>query len=166
MRGNGSKVDLVGEEDEMSGRAKAQLSILVNRKPEEVFAYLSDVRKHAEWSPKAYRVEGVDGPVQLGSTFTSYGWVPKDPDHRNDVEVTAFDAPRRIEFTGREKGENFLTTYVLTPQGNETKVEKFLDMPKPGGLGGALFPLVLGGFIKPATNKGMKMLKAKLESRE
>ncbi len=150
----------------MSGRAKARLSVVIDRKPDEVFAYLSDVRKHAEWSPKAYRVEGVDGPVQLGSTFTSYGWVPKDADHRNEVEVTAFDAPRRIEFTGREKGENFLSTYVLTPQGDGTMVEKLLDMPTPGGVAGALFPLILGGLIKPGTNKGMKMLKAKLEGGE
>jgi hypothetical protein len=27
-----------------------------------------------------------------------------------------------------------------------------------------VFPLVLGGFIKPATNKGMRMLKANLEA--
>jgi uncharacterized protein YndB with AHSA1/START domain len=156
-------VDRVGEEDEMSGRAKAQLSILVNRKPDEVFAYLCDVRKHAEWSPKAYRVEGVEGPLKMGSMFASYGWVPKDPDHRNDVEVTAFDPPRRIEFTGREKGEDFLNTYVLTPQGDSTRIDRTIDMPKPDGVGGALFPLILGGFIKPATNKGMKMLKARLE---
>ena len=42
----------------MSGRAKARLSILVNRKPDEVFAYIADVHKHGEWSPKAYRTEG------------------------------------------------------------------------------------------------------------
>jgi uncharacterized protein YndB with AHSA1/START domain len=148
----------------MSGRAKARLSILVNRKPDEVFAYIADVHKHGEWSPKAYRTEDLDGPVQLGSTFTSYGWVPKDADHRNEVEVTAFDPPRKIEFTGRERGENFLNTYVLTPQGNATRIDRTLDFPKPAGVGGVLFPLVLGGFIKPGTNKGMKMLKANLEA--
>lgn len=148
----------------MSGRAKAQLSVLVSRKPDEVFAYLADVHKHAEWSPKAYRVEGIDGPVQLGSTFTSYGWVPRDADHRNDVEVTAFEPSRKIEFTGREKGENFLNTYVLTPQGDATRIDRTIDMPKPDGVGGVLFPLILGGFIKPATNKGLKMLKANLEA--
>jgi uncharacterized protein YndB with AHSA1/START domain len=148
----------------MSGRVKAQVSIVIDRKPDEVFAYLADVRKHGEWSPKAYRVEGVDGPVQNGSTFTSWGWVPKDADHRNDVEVTAFDPPRRIEFTGRERGEDFLNTYVLTPEGNGTRIDRTLDFPRPPGFGGVVFPLFLGGFIKPATNKGMKMLKAKLES--
>ena len=102
--------------------------------------------------------------MQLGTTFTSYGWVPKDADHRNDVEVTAFDAPRTIEFTGREKGEDFRNTYVLTTQGGGTRIDRTLDFPKPDGIDGAFFPLVLGGFIKPATNKGMKMLKANLEN--
>ncbi|MGH3626708.1 MAG: SRPBCC family protein [Sciscionella sp.] len=147
----------------MSGRAKAHLTTVVNRRPEDVFTYLADVDKHAEWSPKAYRVEGFDAPAHLGSTFTSFGWVPKDADHRNDVEVTAFDPPRKIEFTGRERGEDFLNTYVLTSQGDGTRIDRTLDMPKPGGVGGVFFPLVLGGFIKPATNKGMKMLKANLE---
>jgi len=148
----------------MSGRAKATCSVVVQRKPEDVFAYLADVRRHAEWSPKAYRVEGVDGPVSLGSRFTSFGWVPKDADHRNDVEVTGFEPPSRIQFTGRERGQDYLSTYVLASQGSATRVDKLLDMPKPGGFGGVVFPLVLSGFIKPATQKGMKMLKAKLEA--
>ena len=147
----------------MGRRARAQLSVVVSRKPDEVFAYLADVTRHSEWSPRAYRVEGVDGPVTLGSTFTSYGWVPKDADHRNDVEVTAFQPPSRLQLTAREQGEDFLSTYVLSRQGDATRVEKVIDMPRPNGFAGAIFPLVLGGFIKPATNKGMKMLKANLE---
>jgi uncharacterized protein YndB with AHSA1/START domain len=148
----------------MSGRAKAECSVVVQRKPEEVFAYLADVRRHAEWSPKAYRVDGLDGPVGLGTRFTSYGWVPKDAEHRNDVEVTLFEPPSRLRFTAHERGEDDLSTYVLTRQGDATKVDKLIDMPKPGGLGGALFPIVVGGFIKPATQKGMKMLKVNLEA--
>jgi uncharacterized protein YndB with AHSA1/START domain len=148
----------------MTGRAKTQVHIVIDRKPEDVFAYIADVQKHKDWSPKTYRVEGLDGPVQLGTTFTSYGWVPKDADHRNDVEVTAFEPSTRIEFTGREKGEDFVNTFVLVPDGNTTRIDRTLDFPKPSGFGGAMFPLVLGGFIKPATNKGMKMLKANLEA--
>ena len=136
----------------------------MNRKPDEVFAYLADVSTHARWSPKAYRVEGVDGPVRLGTMFTSYGWVPKDADHRNDVEVTAFDEPRRIEFTGREKGQDYLNTYVLTPHGDATRIDRTIDFPKPDGFGGVIFPIILSAYIKPATNKGMKMLKANLEA--
>lgn len=84
----------------MSGRVKAHLTTTVSRPPQHVFAYLADVRRHAEWSPEAYRIERLDEPVELGTTFVSYGCVPKDADHRDDVEVTAFDAPHRIEFHG------------------------------------------------------------------
>ena len=63
-----------------------------------------------------------------------------------------------------QKGEDFVNTYVLIPEGSATKIDRTLDFPKPSGFGGAMFPLVLGGFIKPATNKGMKMLKANLEA--
>ena len=38
-----------------------------------------------------------------------------------------------------------------------------MDLPTPPGFQGAIFPLVLGGFIKPAVGKGMKMFKANLE---
>jgi uncharacterized protein YndB with AHSA1/START domain len=148
----------------MTGRATSKFTVDVNRPPEDVFAYLSDVRRHSEWSPKPYRVEELaDGPVGLGSTFVSIGWIPRDPEHRNDVEVTEFDPPSRITLTSREKGQDFINTFVLTPQGGGTRVDRTLDMPKPGGAAGAIFPLFLGGFIKPAVNKGMKMLKANLE---
>ena len=148
----------------MSGRIKAQLSTVVNRPPEDVFAYLADVSKHAEWSPKAYRVEGLDGPVRLGHDVHV---VRLGPEGRRPSQRRRGHGVRRartIEFTGREKGEDFLNTYVLTAQGSGTRIDRTLDFPKPDGIGGAFFPLVLGGFIKPATNKGMKMLKANLEN--
>ena len=37
----------------------ANASVVVNRRPEEVFAYLADVSRHGEWSPKPYRVEAL-----------------------------------------------------------------------------------------------------------
>jgi uncharacterized protein YndB with AHSA1/START domain len=140
----------------MAGRASLSTAVDVNKTPEVVFAYLADVTKHGEWSPKPYRVEGVTGPVAKGATFVSYGWVPGDKDHRNDVEVTAYDAPRLIEFTGTERGEKFVNTFTLTATGSGTRVERRMDMPKPGGFLGAVFPAVVGGFVK--------MLKSKVES--
>lgn len=72
----------------MSGRVKAHLSTVVNRTAEDVFEYIVDVSKHAEWSPKAYRVEGIDGPVQLGSTLSPPGSsVPSGPSSENRVDL-------------------------------------------------------------------------------
>ncbi len=149
----------------MSRRMHGTVSVVIDRSPDEVFDYLRDPTRHGEWSPRPYRAEGVDGPVEQGATFTSFGWVPGDAEHRNEVEVTGFDPPTLIEFTAKEQGENFLSTYRLSPQGSGTKVDKILDMPRPGGVGGLMFPVLFAGFIKPATRKGLRMLKDRLESK-
>jgi uncharacterized protein YndB with AHSA1/START domain len=147
----------------MAARISARTQVDVRRPPDEVFAYLADVRRHAEWSPKPYRVEGLDGPVALGTKFTSYGWVPRDPDHRNDVEVVEYDPPRALAFSSAEQDERFVNTFTLTPTKDGTRVERTIDMPRPHGFLGAVFPLVVSGFIRPAVAKGMRMLKQRLE---
>jgi uncharacterized protein YndB with AHSA1/START domain len=148
----------------MASRAKTTCTVVVNRPPDEVFAYLADVNRHADWSPKAYRVEGLpDGPIGVGTSFTSYGWVPRDAEHRNEVEVSAYQPPSRIEFTGKERGEAFVSTFVLTRQAGGTKVERHLDFPKPAGAGGIVFGVLFATFIKPAVQKGMNMMKENVE---
>jgi uncharacterized protein YndB with AHSA1/START domain len=147
----------------MARRIRATLEVTVERSPEDVFAYLADVERHNEWSPKPYRVEGNVEPLRLGSRFTSFGWVPRDPDHRNEVEVTAFEPSSRIEFTATEQGEQFINTFTLTPQPGGTRLEKLIDMPRPPGVAGLLFPLLFAGLVKPATQKGLGLLKQRLE---
>jgi hypothetical protein len=63
-------------------------TVVVQRPQQEVFDYLTQVSRHGEWSPKPWRVEGDPGALIQGSKFTSYGWVPGDKEHRNEVEVT------------------------------------------------------------------------------
>jgi uncharacterized protein YndB with AHSA1/START domain len=147
----------------MGTRLRIRNEVTIAKPAEEVFAYLADVTRHGEWSPKPYRVEDVSGPVARGTTFTSYGWVPGDKEHRNEVEVTAYDAPRTIAFTSREKGEQFVNTFTLTPAGDGTTVTREMDMPRPGGAFGMVFPLVAHGFVKPAVGKGMGLLRKRLE---
>jgi uncharacterized protein YndB with AHSA1/START domain len=149
----------------MGRRIAISTAVTVDRPADQVFDYLVDVTKHGEWSPKPYRVEGVTAPLAPGSTFTSWGWVPGDKEHENEVEVTAVDRPSRFAFAAKEKGEQFVNTFTLTPQGTSTRVERHIDMPRPGGLLGAVFPLVANGFVKPAVGKGMKMFKARAEAR-
>jgi uncharacterized protein YndB with AHSA1/START domain len=148
----------------MTGRVLIETSVDIAKPPDVVYAYLADVTKHGEWSPKAYRVEDVSGPVAQGTTFTSYGWVPGDKDHRNEVEVTTYDPPRILAFTSSEKGEKFVNTFTLTPSGSGTRVDRVMDMPKPGGFVGVLFPVFVPTVVRPAVAKGMRMLKERVEA--
>ena len=145
-------------------RVAITTKVTTKRSVEEAFAYLSDVSRHPEWSPKAMRVEELSGPVQKGTTFTSYGWIPGDKEHRNEVEVTEVDAPTRFQLTSREQGENFYNTFTLESTGAGTTITRVMDMPKPGGAIGVLFPLLKATIVQPGVQKGMTMLGAKLDS--
>ena len=142
-------------------------AVQINRRPEEVWTYLADFNRHAEWSPKSWKMESLtEGPVRVGSKFRSTGWVPRDANHINDVEVTAMEPPRRLAFSAMEKGQVFRNEFRLTPQDGGTRVDRTLDMPKPTGAIRLVFPLIVAGVVKPGVQKGMNMLKAKLEQGE
>jgi uncharacterized protein YndB with AHSA1/START domain len=148
-------------------RVSAVASVDVDRPPPVVFSYLADVRRHGEWSPKPYRVEGLaeTDPVQVGTRYTSYGWLPNDKDHRNEVEVTELSAPTRLVLTATDRGEKFISRFTVTPVGAGSRVERVLDMPKPGGVLGFVFPVVLALLVRPDVAKGLAKLKANVEAR-
>ncbi len=150
----------------MARRTTVVSSVQVDRAPVDVFNYLADVARHGEWSPKGYRVEGlpVGQPITQGSRFTSYGWLPRDNDHRNEVEATEVRAPDRLVLTSTDSGQRFVNTFRLSPTGAGTRVERVMDMPRPGGVTGVLFPLIATFLIKPDVAKGLGKLKSRLES--
>ncbi len=151
----------------MARRATVVSTVHVERPPEEVFGYLADVARHAEWSPKAYRVQGITPGEQVvtGSRFTSYGWLPNDKDHRTDVEATDVQAPHRLVLTSTDRGQQFISTFTLTPDGSGTNIERLMDLARPCGFPGALFPLIATFLIKPDVTKGLGKLNAALERR-
>jgi uncharacterized protein YndB with AHSA1/START domain len=147
-------------------RVTATASIDVAKPAEQVFAALADVRRHAEWSPRPYRIaelpEGT--PVVQGTRYASYGWLPNDKDHRNDVEVTQLEAPTRLVLTATDGGEKFINTFTVTPTSSGSHIERAADMPKPGGVVGLVFPILLKVLVEPDMRKGLGTFKAILES--
>jgi uncharacterized protein YndB with AHSA1/START domain len=139
-------------------------TFVVQRPQQEVFDYLSQVSKHGEWSPKPWRVEGEPGPLAKGATFSSRGWIPGEKDHQNEVEVTEFEPPSRIAWRAHEKGQPFISTFVLTPEGSGTSVERTFEFPQQTGFIGVIFPVIKALIVKPNFEKGASMLKQRLES--
>lgn len=147
-------------------RVTARAMVLVARPVEQVFAAVADVRGHAHWSPKPYRTEGLTdgGPVVQGTRYTSYGWLPGDKDHRNEVEVTELQAPTRLVLTSTDRGEQFVNTFTVTPTSGGARIERVTDMPKPSGVIGLIFPLLLRALIQPDMTKGLTTLKTTIEA--
>jgi uncharacterized protein YndB with AHSA1/START domain len=140
-------------------------TVVINKRPEQVFAYIADMKRHGEWSPKAFSAEQLtEGPIGVGTRFRSVGWIPRDPKHANEVEVTAYEAPRRFAFTAYDQGQEFRSDFTLTPQAGGTQVVRVTQMPSPPGVFGMVFPVFFSFFVKPAVQKGMNMLKDRAEA--
>lgn len=150
----------------MADRLTFGWTVDVRRDAEEVYDYLADFARHAEWSPKPFRVEGLaPGPVHSGSTFVSYGVIPGDKEHRNEVEVTDASRPTRLAFTAKEpNGDLFFNTFTITSGTDAARVELQWDIPKPTGFIGFVFPVFLRVYIKPHGQKGLNKMKQNLES--
>ncbi len=133
--------------------------------PERAFGYLADVEKHAEWSPKPYRVEPAPSmPLKVGCTFRSYGSIPGDKEHANDVEVTEINGPRRLTLTSTDKGDRYVHCFGVEPVDGGARITRLVDSPMPTGVVGLFFPIIFALFIRPDVDKGMRMLQENLNN--
>ena len=146
----------------MSQRSVDRFVTTIDRPPDVVFAYLSDVSRHGEWSPKPFRVEGSSGPVAAGDHFTSVGSVPGDRNHRNDVTVVEC-AGRRLVLDSSDRGEHFVNTFEVEADGAGSRVTRTVDAPKPSFPLSVVFPLIMAAVIRPDVHKGLANLKDVLE---
>ena len=64
-------------------------TVTIDAKPEVVWPWVADLSKHADWSPKLYRIEWLEGePNSVGSRFHSAGVIPGDKHHENEGRIT------------------------------------------------------------------------------
>lgn len=141
-------------------------TVQIKASPDKVWAYVGDLTKHADWSPRTYRANWLSGaPDAVGSKFESFGWVPGKPENRMEGEVTESDAPRRyaVRSSGEKPGETWINTFVLTSAGDTTTVEKIQVGPDPTGFMKVGWPILNAVFVHGAQQKGLDMLKAKVE---
>ena len=141
-------------------------TLTIDRSPEDVYDYLADFSKHAEWSPKPFTVLAQpDGPLAVGTTLRSSGQLPGSKKaHENVVTITAADRGKRLAFDALEDGQTFVNTFDLAPEGAGTKLQRRLVLPHLGGIKQVALPVLAALVIKPAVQKGLNMLKANLES--
>jgi uncharacterized protein YndB with AHSA1/START domain len=147
-------------------RMQDRWKVEIKATPEKIWPLVGDVQKHADWSPKNYRAEWLSGaPNAVGSRFESFGWLPGKAENRMEGEVTENEAPRRYAVkTMDDKNATFVNTFVLTANGDTTTVEKIQDQPDPTGFMKAGWPILNAVFVHGAQQKGLDMLKAKVET--
>ncbi|HEY8775940.1 MAG TPA: SRPBCC family protein [Gaiellaceae bacterium] len=118
-------------------------SIEIDRKPEDVFAYLDDVKRHGEWQEQIVHVQPQDdGPLRVGSRVTETRRVPGG-DRTMTYEVTEHDPPRQSSFRVLDGPVRAVGTISIEPigDGSRSRLTFTLDFKGHGLAGKVLLPV-------------------------
>ncbi len=118
-------------------------SIEIERRPEEVFAYLDDVVRHGEWQEQIVAVEPQgDQPMGVGKRVRETRRVPGG-DRSMTYEITEYDPPRQSSFRVLDGPVRGVGTIVVEPagDGSRSKVTFTIDFEGHGLGGRVLVPL-------------------------
>jgi uncharacterized membrane protein len=118
-------------------------SIEIDRRPEEVFAYLDQLDRHGEWQGQIVSVKlETEGPTRVGSRATDTRRVPGGP-REFTYEITEHDPPRKASFRVVNGPIRPHGTVTVEPLGDGVRSRVTLELDFEGrGLGKLLLPLV------------------------
>lgn len=144
--------------------AAFSVSVDIDVPQQAVFAYVSDLGRHGEWSANPLRVESVSAqPVGVGSRYRSTA-------HFNGLtieahfEVTEYEPPLRFGFIGEDSTGKFEHHFVFHERPGGTHVERRvsfnLTWPQWIMFLALLYPVRL-----PAGRQALQLLKQRLEQK-
>ncbi len=139
-------------------------SVEINRRPEDVFAYLDDLGRHNEWDDQiaSTRVE-TEGPTRVGTRATD---TRRTPMGKQDVtyEITEHDPPRRAAFRGTSGPVRPVGAVTVESLDDGARSRVTIEIELQGnGLGKLLAPLANRDARKNVP-KNQAKLKERLES--
>jgi uncharacterized protein YndB with AHSA1/START domain len=139
--------------------------VTIDAPADRVWPWVADLGKHAEWSPKPYAVEWIQGePNALGSRYRSVGVIPGDKEHENEGEVVENKPPERFAIASHDKQGSYSNVFTLTPAGSGTKVTLRLEFVQMHGIAALLLPVIFPLVGKKDLRARMAMLKSKVEA--
>jgi uncharacterized membrane protein len=140
-------------------------SIEIDRRPEDVFAYLDDVERHGEWQSQIVDVQRQDdGPLRVGSRVKETRRVPGG-DRSMTYEVTEHDPPRRSAFRVLDGPIRAVGTISIEPigDGSRSRLTVTIDFRGHGLAGKVILPVAKSQAHKQIP-KDQAKLKELLES--
>src|SRR6476620_9188717 len=109
--------------------------VFIKVAPEAVFAYVSDLSRHPEWSGAQLHIQELaPGPVAVGKEYLSKGDVAGQKDRPHQLRVTEYQPPSRFAFVAKDPEFGDVPhTFIFTPQSGGTLVERIvvLTLPPP-----------------------------------
>jgi carbon monoxide dehydrogenase subunit G len=110
---------------------RIELTVEIARKPEDVFALLSDIERLPEWQTSAVEAH-TEGPLAQGSRITEKRrLVGREVD--SELEVVAYEPPKRLILRSLGGPVKFTVDHELAAQGEGTRLTLIAEA-EPGGL--------------------------------
>ncbi len=139
--------------------------VVINAPPDTVFAYVSDLTRHPEWSGGRLNIEALaSGPVGVGSQYLSHGDVPGQKDRPNQLRVTQYQPPKVFAFVAQDADFGEVPhVFTFTSQAGGTLVERTVTVTL-SPLRAFAFRIFIRPLIgKPMMDKALAALKSKME---
>jgi hypothetical protein len=119
-------------------------TIEIDRRPEDVYAYLDDLARHGEWQDAILDVTvGTPGPTRVGTRATELRRVPGGK-QKVTYEITEHDPPRVFAFRGVSGPVRPVGRGTIEPIGDGSRSRYSLEFELVGhGVGKVLAPLAM-----------------------
>jgi uncharacterized protein YndB with AHSA1/START domain len=134
--------------------------VMIARRIEDVFAFLSDLENIPKWNYAIVETRKIsEGPVGVGTTYRQVRSVPSRSEER--LEITAYDPPRQLEVRGQLGPFRSRLFYALnaTPEGTRVTNTVEVELRGPGRLLGR----VAVPRVRDAVAANLRKLKELLE---
>lgn len=139
-------------------------SVEIDRRPEDVFAYLAQLERHGEWQSQIVSTQvETSGPVGVGMRVRE---IRKIGGRQQDTsyEVTEHDPPRTTSFRGTVGPVRPVGTVTVQPVGDGSKARVSIEFDLVGhGIGKLIAPLARMQARKSIVDS-QAQLKARLEA--
>ena len=147
----------------MAGERTISSSATVGASQQEVWEFLCDTQRYADWVDGTLEVVRTDGPAQLGTTYEERSRIAGPWKAKTSWKVSEFEAPRRQVHDGEgvPTMEGLAVVLELTPSG-ETGTELTISYrytPKFGALG-ALMDSAARGTVARAQRRSVDAVAA------
>lgn len=145
-------------------------TIEIARPPEEIFDYITDLDRLAEWATMVKETRDLgDRPIKQGTTFSQTIKAAGSVDIDCDWHVKELERPRHVHYeaTAPGGGEMQMSQTVTLLDGGRSRVEIDLDYEVPGGILGQIADkLVFEGQNEKEADASLANLKRILEGGE
>ena len=141
------------------------VSTEISRRPEDVFAYLTDPSNLPDWQESVVRIDGHSGGPVAGTKALSIARHVGPRDMTMGVEIGNLDPPRSWTVRGLDGPVRGDVKGTVEPLDDGTRSRVTIEVDLHGhGIGKLIVPLVASRQVQKEMPRNMQHLKERLES--